>query len=462
MATVEIEWGAEALRLVLPDGADVLRLPQVAPCADPARAVRGALARPIGAAPLRDLALRTRAAAPAPTAAIVVSDNTRPVPYCGPGGILAPLLDVLRGVGGFRILLLVATGTHRALSSEELRRLLCPEAFAPDVTIVSHDARNAAALRFLGRTPRGTEAWINAAYLDADLKILTGLVEPHFMAGVSGGRKSICPGLVGEKTTYVFHGAPLMADPRSDSLVLEGNPCHEEALAVARMAGADFIANATLDRFRRLTGVYAGDLVAAHEAAARRADDMFAIPIARTYDLVVTHAGYVGINHYQAAKAAVEAAKALRRGGSMILAANHTDADPVGGPRYAALLPLLKRLGPEEFTRRLLSPEWGFVPEQWEVQMWCRALRHLEDMRRLTYCSPQLTGAVFRERGLFGRDGGEGLHGLKGRDLAEAMVQRALDGFLARHPEASVAVLPDGPYGVPRLEPGQAAPNGDA
>jgi hypothetical protein len=273
--------------------------------------------------------------------------------------------------------------------------------------------------------------------LDAGIRILTGLVEPHFMAGFSGGRKSICPGIVGQETTYIFHGPDLMADPRSDSLVLEGNPCHEESLAVARLAPPDFCINVTINDAKALTGVFAGDMEVAHQAAAERSRLDNAIPISAEYDMVVTHAGFVGINHYQAAKAACEGVKAVKPGGTLVLLADHADLDPVGSANYRRVLPLLRELGPEGLVRRLRSPDWTFVPEQWEVQMWGRALAKLGSHANLLYCAPQLTGPVFAARGLPGMDGGS--------------AQEALDTVLARNPGATVAVLKEGPYGVPVL-----------
>lgn len=445
---VDIEFGDDRLRIELPAGAGILRLPEVSPLADAAGAIGRALQTPLGTPSLTDLAAAKIRAKPNAEAVIVISDHTRPVPYRGPEGILEPLIASVRGAGIRRITILVATGTHREMGDDELRRMLTPAAFQPGVTVINHDCRDAATLCYLGRTGRGTEIWLNRRYLDADLKILTGLVEPHFMAGFSGGPKSVCPGLVGEKATHVFHGARLMADPRAASLQVEGNPCQEEAREVAAMAGVDFIVNVVLTREKRLAGVFAGALQLAHAAAVARVTKESVVPIPHEYDIVVTHAGFVGINHYQAAKAAVEASRALRSGGVLILAANHTDRDPVGGADYKRVLPLLSQWGCDEFDRRVLSPDWTFVPEQWEVQMWGRALRKLGPAGRLVYCAPLLTGASFQ--GLPGEDGGAGLHGLAGRSLAEAMVQRALDAAVEATPGARVAVLADGPYGVPR------------
>ena len=452
--TVSIEFGSEALHIVFPGPVDVLRLPERAPLEDPAGAIRDALAVPVGPPPLTTIVHNAVARQPDIRAVIVVSDNTRPVPYRGPASLVDPLLELLRKGKVREIILLVAAGTHRPLREPELRRLLPDSAFAADVRIVNHDCCDKAGLVRLGQTPRGTDVWINRAYLDAGIRILTGLVEPHFMAGMSGGPKSICPGIVGEAVTHVFHGARMMADARACSMQLDGNPCHEESLAVARMAGADFILNVTLNGNKAVTGVYAGDLVKAHRAACAQVVQDAGIPISREYDVLVTHAGFAGINHYQAAKAAVEASRALRAGGVLVLAANHTDDDPVGGRGYRSVLPRLREWGADELDRRLLAPDWQFVPEQWEVQMWARVFRKLGPAGRLVYCAPRLTGGRFLDGGLPGQDGGAGLD-MKGsdRDQAERMVQQAVDQHAGR---GRVAVLAEGPYGVPILTTGSA------
>jgi nickel-dependent lactate racemase len=442
----ELEFGDEKLRLQLPDHAEILTLPEVASLQHPAAAIRQALLKPIGKPSLAEIVRAKVHHNPKAHAVIVISDSTRPVPYRGEQGILEPILDVLHAGQVASIEILVATGTHRPMTDAELRRILPPAAFAPGVTVTNHRCTETADLRHIGRTARGTEVWINRRYLDADIKILTGLVEPHFMAGVSGGAKSVCPGLVGEQVTYIFHGAAMMADPRADSLSLEGNPCREESRAVAGMAGVDFIVNVTIDRNKQLTGVFAGELDQAHRAATEKALSDVAIPFTQHYEVVVTHAGFVGKNHYQAAKAAVEASRAIAPGGLLILAANLTDVDPVGSANYKRILPLLRKMGPDAFEQLVLSEGWEFIPDQWEVQMWGRVFRRLGPTGQLVLCAPQLTGSHFHKHGIHGHDGGEGLAGA-GRELAEAMVQRLLHRVQLHQ---RLAVLADGPYGVPQ------------
>jgi len=463
---ISIPFGEKRVAAFLPKGSEILHMAAVEALADPAAELVRALSEPIGAPPLALIARelvegRRRTSAPGPRACIVVSDSTRPVPYAGPGGILLPILRVLLDAGfpASAVDVLVATGTHRPMGRDELATMLGPEALALGVHVVNHDCRDEANLVDIGRTSRGTRARINRLYARADLKILTGLVESHFMAGASGGRKAICPGILGEEGTHVFHSAALMAHPLARDLVLEGNPVHEESLAVARMAGADFIVNVTLDGVFRTTGIFAGSLEAAHEAAVAKLRSYVGIPLREPFDLVVTHGGHVGLNHYQAAKAAVAALGALKQGGGLILVADNHDPGPVGSDRYRTLISLLKLVGPEAFDRILASPDWTFVPEQWQVQMWAKVFKKIA-MRDFTYFAPQLDDRDWRD--LPGRDGGARLSPPKNSapDLADsaAVVAGAVQAFLTERGFTSadlaegrcrVAYLADGPYGIP-------------
>ena len=346
-ATVTLD--QTSIELALPDTTDVLSMAVPKSIEEPEKAIGEALDHSIGLPGLSDV-VRTRLDEnPNARAVIVISDNTRPVPYTGKKGILWPIVERLLGQGmkKERILVIVGLGTHRPLTEKELHDLIDPRVFEAGIRIQNHDCQDTENLTDLGETARGSRIYINRLYMEADIKILTGLVESHFMAGVSGGRKSVLPALAGERSTYIFHGPEMLGSPEARDLNLENNPCHEESLEMARRAGVDFIVNVTLDESFELTGVFAGDLEAAHEAAVKRIREYVAIPIEKTYDLVITHAGYVGINHYQACKAAVVAGYALKPGGRLILIGANTDTDPVGSPKYRSVLYLLKFMGPE-------------------------------------------------------------------------------------------------------------------
>lgn len=451
-------FGTEWIEVELPEGTECLSMSEPAPLANPRQAILEALYRPIGSPGLDEIVRRKLESKVDPTVAIVISDNTRPVPYSGEAGLLSPIVDLLAraGIETDHITIIVATGTHRVLSKDELEKMIDRSVFKKRIRVVCHDCRDEQGLKFLGTTSRGTRVLINRLYLESDIKILTGLVESHFMVGASGGRKSVCPGLVGEESTYVFHGPEFLSSPNARDLILEGNPCHEEALEVAKMAGVDFIVNVTLNGAFEVTGVYAGDLEAAHTKAVEKLSEYVSIPIDHEYDIVVTHAGFVGINHYQAAKAGVVAIPALKPGGRLIMAANNIDKDPVGSPLYRTVLHLLTLNGAEAFMRLIRNPDWKFIPEQWQAQMWAKVFSKIP-MGNFTYCAPHITA---RDAAILpGKDGNLLLpperrysHSLQDAvDMVELAVRDAVAGYNARGIVPSIAFLRDGPYGIPTL-----------
>lgn len=453
---VTLDLGRSKVRIALPPGADVLSMSEPRPLTDPRSAIVQALNNPIGSEPLPVIVSRAVSSDADATAVVVISDNTRPVPYSGEQGILWPVVDTLleNGVKKSNVLILVATGTHRALDDRELADMLDPRVFDNGIRVVNHDCR-AGDLVFLCETSRGSRVHINKRYLEADLKILTGLVESHFMAGVSGGRKSVCPGLISEGGTHVFHGPELLDSTNARDLVLEGNPVHEESLEVAEAAGVDFIVNVTLDSHMRLTGAFAGHLREAHESAAEYLRRYVSIPVHRPYDLVITHAGFVGVNHYQSAKAAVVAVPALApRGSRLLMIADHSDPEPLGSPQYRTTLHLLKMIGPERFLRLIFSRDWEFIPEQWQVQMWARVFKRV-NMRNLIYAAAGLRAED--ESLIPGVSAPEYLRG-RSRDvssfdglseIAQATIEAIADELRSlKGSTPSIAVLQDGPYGI--------------
>ena len=236
MQTVHNPFGSTYADLELPDSACVVSMNPAPAIEDPASAIRQALEAPIGTPPLRAIAAAKKEKNPGATCTILVSDNTRPVPYVGEQGILLPAIEVLLECGykTDEILILIATGTHRLMSDAEIAVMIDKRVLDMGIRVVNHDSLDAATLRNIGSTKRGTPMMLDTRYLDADLKIATGLVESHFMAGASGGRKSICPGIIGKESTFIFHGPEFMAHEKATDLVLEGNPVHEESLEIAK------------------------------------------------------------------------------------------------------------------------------------------------------------------------------------------------------------------------------------
>ncbi|HTP53141.1 MAG TPA: nickel-dependent lactate racemase [Anaeromyxobacteraceae bacterium] len=455
---IGIEYRNREIPVRVPGGCVTLGMKEVKPLADPRRAIQEAMERPVGTPPLREI-VRAKGRDPAAlTVCIATSDITRPVPYKGDAGILHPLLDALRGAGvrPENVTLLVGTGTHRPSTAQEKVTM-----FGADVAtayrIVDHACDDDDNLVQVGKTRSGTDILVNRIFVEADLRIGTALVESHFMAGVSGGRKAVCPALVSRKTIERFHSAQFLDSPRATNLVLEGNPCHEEAVEIARRVGVDFIVNTVLDRSMALVGVYTGDLERSHEVAYRQVKGFAAVPIDHEYDIVLTHGGYVGINHYQNAKACCNALPAVRTGGVVILAACERDGDPIGPITYRTLLHLLKLQGWEGYLQTLLSPSWRFTRDQWEPQMWGKVLQKVGE-EGLIYCSSVIPAPEAEI--VPGRMGWEFIGDEAYSDDMErtrAMVQNAVVASV-HHPRwrgavPSIAFVREGPYAVPVREP---------
>ena len=422
-----IAYGRRRLELRLPAGARALRGGAAPPLARPGEAVLAALRRPVGSAPLRELA------AGRGHACIVVSDITRPVPY---RILLPPLLAELEGVVE-RVTLLVATGTHRPSTAAEKREMFGHEAVAR-WPVVDHDSRDPSQLVPLGRlTASGTQARVNRVYMEADLRILTGLVEPHFMAGYSGGRKAVCPGLADLRTIQKFHGPGFLEDARAASGVLEGNPCHREAREVAHIAGAEFTVNVALDLERRVVGVFAGGLDAAFEAAVAKADSYCRAAVAEAADIVVTSGGGYPLDKtfYQTVKGMVGALPAVRRGGAILIASECSEG--IGNREYAELM--FRYDGRHEaFLRDILARD-EVQQDQWEFEEQCKVLARVG-------VEGLVVSAAGIESGTLRRLSVTPAAALCDAAEPETQLQGALDELLRRRPGARVVAIPDGPY----------------
>jgi nickel-dependent lactate racemase len=419
---IRLDYGRAGLTVRLPDDVDVsiLEPQQGVPLADPGGAVAAALASPIGTAPLAELARGRR------DAVVVISDKTRPIPY---GVVLPPLLAALEagGLARERIEILVATGLHRANTPEELAAMTSPEVVAR-YRIRNHVARDAAQHVHLGRTARGTELWIDRGYVDADLKVVTGLIEPHLMAGYSGGRKAVAPGCAGVETMRSLHGAAMLEANIGPGLI-DDNPFHAELVGIARRVGVDCMCDVTIDRSRRLTGVYAGDLEQAHAAGVRAVEARVRAELDRPADVVLTSAAGFPLDdtYYQSIKGMVAALNIVRRGGTIILAA--AIGEGIGSAEFQRLL--AETATPDAFMARITRPDF-FTIDQWMLQHLCQVRRKAE----VIVVS----------------------HGLAARPPTNLLAEQAptVEEALARcrvryGARPHVAVLPEGPYVLPTV-----------
>lgn len=396
-----------------------LAIRPVPPLADPEAAVAAGLLAPIGCPPLAALAAGKR------TACILVCDVTRPVPNAV---ILRPVLATLEAAGLSRedILILVATGLHRPSTPEERVEMLSAE-IASAYRVEDHHGTRLDEHTYLGTTAMGVPAWIDTRYVQADLKLATGLIEPHLMAGYSGGRKLICPGIAALETVKLWHGPAFLEHPKADCGFLEGNPVHEENTRIARLAGCDFIVNVTLDGRRRVTSVVAGDMEAAFLEGVKFVEGVVKAPIAEAVDVVVTSsAGYpLDATFYQVIKGMTGCLPIVKQGGTIIIAASLSEG--IGSPEFRSLFDENASL--DIFMERILGKDY-FVMDQWQLEELAKVRRKAKVKLVSGGLTPEVISTLFVE--------------------PASSVEEALAASLAEYgPGATVAVIPEGPYVLP-------------
>lgn len=418
---VRLDYGRDGLEVEVPDRAQVLHMADTPALEDLEGQIAHALRHPIGTPALSQLARGRR------DACVVISDITRPVPNAV---ILPPILATLEAAGIPReaITILVATGLHRPNEGEELVALVGAQ-IAAQYRILNHRARDRETLAYIGETSGGAPIWIDKAYIGADLKISTALIEPHLMAGYSGGRKAICPGLMGVDTMRVLHGPRLMGDPRSAEGIIEGNPFHRQALEVAQKAGVDFTFNVSMNARRQVTGLFCGDLEKAHAEGVAFVERQAQAQIARPVPIVVTtSAGHpLDLTLYQAVKGLTAVLPIVEEGGTILIAARCQEG--IGSPEFSQ--ELLNAPSAEAFLEKLEDPDF-FAIDQWQLQELCKVLRKAKVMLYSEGMVPAHRGRLLM-------------------DLVPS-VEEGLRQALARHgAEAPLAVVPKGPYVLTRV-----------
>ncbi len=332
--------------------------PRQAPAVDnPEAAILQSLHTPIATQSLDRIAQNCR------SACIVISDITRPVPN---KIILPPLLTEIENAGIKRetITILIATGIHRPNKGDELIALVGAE-IAENYHIVNHFSKEVDDMVLVGEVNEGIPALINRHYIAADLKILTGFIEPHMWAGFSGGRKSILPGISSIETLEYMHGPEMIAHPKTVYGSLAGNPFHESGLAVMKKAGADFIVNVTLDTSKKITRVFAGDPVAAHLEGCKFLAPFCTRELEAPLDFIVTcnSGAPLDCNLYQTVKGITGAAPVVKAGGEILIASACSEG--AGSPEYIEILKMVDN--PKSFIDRLMAREF-FIPDQWCAQ----------------------------------------------------------------------------------------------
>ena len=417
MKQVQLAYGKTGLPVNVPDSAIVVEPRHLPALADDKAAVLAAMRNPQGTPPLKSMVGKDD------TVAIVISDITRPTP----NHKLVPwIMEELDHVPRENFVIINGLGTHRANTQEELTGMLGWD-IVNTVRIENHDAFDDAKLVRVGRNSYGSEVYFNKTYVEAKFKIVTGFIEPHFFAGFSGGPKGINPGVAGIKTILDFHNAEMIGHPLSTWGVIEGNILQDAATQNCLMAKPDFMLNVTLNGEKQITGVVAGDVIAAHREGCKFVKETAMYAVDEPFDIVVTtNSGYpLDQNLYQTVKGMSAAAQIVKQGGAIISASECSDGVPDHG-NYAKILKMRDTAG--ELLEMICDPEFCLF-DQWQVQV--QAMVQLKaDCYLFSTLDPQIVkNAKFTPI-----------------DSVEATLQQLCQKI---GPQVRVAVLPLGPLTIP-------------
>jgi len=357
---------------------------------------------------------------------ILITDKTRPTPN---KLILPILLRHLHNIGVKKemIKIIIATGLHKPHTRSEILELVGRE-IADEYEIYSHNAEDKDNLVYLGTTTFNTKVYVNKDVVRSDLVIGVGLLEPHYFAGYSGGRKLILPGVSGAETIWHNHSFKMLSHPKAISGVLEGNPVHEDMVEAAKMVRSyRFIVHVILDKEKRIVRAFSGDPYEAHRINAQWLSKYVVVPVPFEADVsIVSNAGYpLDRNLYQANKGIVTASRVTRRGGVIILLAECRDG--VEHEHFRKLLSMSKN--PEEILRYIERNEP--LRDQDDAQLLAQVLLK----NRVIVVTKWIKHSILEEMNL----------------IPASTFEEALE-LACRYIECKrIVAIPEGPYVIPTL-----------
>jgi lactate racemase len=419
---VRLAYGDDGLDIEVPDETTVVYPNHQQAAPDAVAEVRSALRNPVAGPPLRE---RVR---PGQTVAISVCDITRAQPR---EIMVTAVLDELDGIIDLDdVVLLIATGTHRANTQEELREMLGRQV-ADSVRVVNHNARDSASLAWVGTLGAGVPVWLNREWVGADVRITTGFVEPHFFAGFSGGPKMVAPGLAGLETVLVLHNSSRIGHPAATWGVTVGNPVHDDVRTIAAATGVTYSLDVVLNRDKQIVAAFGGDILVMHEHACRLAKALAMRPVGHRFDVVVTTgSGYpLDQNLYQSVKGMSAASQIALPGGVIICAAECRD----GFPDHGSYRETLQSGGSPQALLDDIASRDTAVPDQWQIQIQAMIQSKHDVIMHTSYLTDADLAAA---------------HLAQASDVGEA-VMTALRRTGGR---ARLCVLPEGPQTIPYVD----------
>ena len=420
---IDLAYGKTGLTIDIPGDQTSIIEPQFIPgLPDELGAIKTALRNPIGTSPLR------KSIEPGQKVGISVCDITRPMPS---KRILPVILNELKHIHPSNITIFIATGTHRKNTHSELFSMLGELPMSGGYNIVNHDAFSQANLTKVGVTKEHIPIFLNTDWIKTDFKITTGFVEPHFFAGFSGGPKMIAPGLAGFETIMKLHDSDMISNPNSKWGITHGNPIHDSIREIATLFPSNFTLDVTINKHHKITSVYAGEMFQVHKAACEFAHSTAMREVPEPFDIVVTtNSGYpLDMNLYQAVKGMSAAHQIVKKGGSIICAAECSDGIPDHGS-YGEILK--SQASPQSLLNMIEASDYQ-KHDQWQVQI---------------QASIQMENDVYLKSGNLSTDQIIEAHFLPADDVSKKVSELLSE----KYPNGTVCVLPEGPQTIPFLK----------
>lgn len=424
MTIINLPYGKSFVKLNLPNEnvLAILKSTDFSQVSNEVDIIKNLLEEPIESEPLRSLASKSS------KICIVVSDYTRAVPN---KVLMPPIIEELKKacVKIDELKILIAYGLHKPVSRNELKDFLGEE-IVESFNIINHDAEDENNLVYLGKTSFGTQVYVNRLVAESDLTVLTGLIEPHFFAGYSGGRKSILPGVAGKESIFHNHSFKMISHPLSRYGILEGNPVHEDMVEAAKMIKHTFLVNAVIDKNHRIAGVFAGDTFKAHVKGVKFLDTHVKVEAPSKTDIVITSNGGYPLDRdlYQAVKGMATGELVAKKNGVIVIFAECIDGIGRGHETFYNLMAEAK--SPDEVLERIRHEEP--IKDQWEAQILAQILKNVNVILVTKNIKPSLI---------------EEMHMIPASNPDEAVKE----AYRIAGKDAKIIIIPEGPYVIPKI-----------
>ena len=422
---VKLLYGKNGIKLNIQDdwNANIIRKPLMPILDDISCEVNKALNNPINSLSIDKISSKGK------SVCILVCDITRPVPNkLFLKKIILKFINA--GISADNILIIIATGLHRPASKDEITEIIGSSWVLKNIKIENHFARDDSMHKNIGTTKQGNIVKLDKRFVDADIKIVTGLVEPHFMAGYSGGRKVIAPGIAHADTITTFHSARYMENPNATSCNLINNPLHEDQLEIVNMIGHIYAINCVIDEERNLSYINFGEIISSHMKAVNFVSSFAKVKCNNSFNTVVTTAAGSPLDgtFYQTVKGMVTPLEILKKGGDLIITSECSEG--LGSEEFIESQKKLLEIGPNKFLENILKKDFAAIDE-WQTEMEIKSL---------------IKGNIF----LFSE-------GLSEKDKLYTGVNiinniaKTIDESIKRHNNNNIAIIPEGPYVIPTI-----------